>query len=275
MKIWYQSLTREGTWPQYQSALRKMLDESKDPGTQIEVHGITKVGGVADQFRYMDYLETAEVLENCQQAVREGFDAFVIGNIGDPGLQICREIVNIPVLGLCETSAHLACMMGASFSLVANNEKFIARLVENIERYGLRQRLRSVSRMRVERMNDFDACFTHQDARQRVIDQFLEAAAKNVDAGAEVVIVAGGVPMILLALAGIHEAAPGVPLLNGVIGVLKSAEAVVRLNRMMGGRFHSKRLSYAPPNGDQIDEIRKYYGDSVFPGIVSTRSQRS
>ena len=29
-----------------------------------------------------------------------------------------REAVNIPVLGLCETSLHVACMMGANFSLV-------------------------------------------------------------------------------------------------------------------------------------------------------------
>lgn len=268
MKIWYQSMTREGTWPHYQDALRRILEESKDPDTEIEMHGITKVGGVADQFRYLDYLETAELLENCQQAMRKGFDAFLIGNIGDPGLQICREIVTIPVLGLCETSAHIACMMGGTFSFVPLNAKFTTRIVENIDRYGLRSRLRGLNRMRMERLNDFEACFTDESARQRIIEQFMEPAARNIEEGAEVVIAAGGVPMVILAQAGIHEAAPGVPLLNGVTALLKSAEAVVRMDKLMGGRFLSKRLLYATPTEQQIDEIRRYYGN-VYPTVKS------
>jgi allantoin racemase len=103
-------------------------------------------------------------------------------------------------------------------------------------------------------------------ARKRIIDQFLKAANANVAQGAEVVIAAGGVVMALLAHAGIHEAARGTPILNGITALIKQAEAVVKLNRIMGGRFTSKRLSYAPPGPDQIDEIRKYYGD-VYPTV--------
>ena len=43
-------------------------------------------------------------------------------------------------------------------------------------------------------------------------------------------------------------------------------EAAVKMNRIMGGTFLSKRLYYAPPGTDQIDEIRKYYGD-VYPTV--------
>lgn len=268
MKLWYQSMSRQKAWGSYSKVLREILDGIRDPDTEIEVHGITKVGGIADQFRYLDYLESAEVMENCQTAVRRGFDAFLIGNIGDPGLQMCREIADIPVLGLCETSAHLACMMGANFSLVTINEKFTPRIVENIERYRLRDRLAAVNRMRIERINDLDAGFTDPKARKRILDQFLAAANANVEQGAEVVIAAGGVVMALLAHAGVHEAARGAPILNGITALVKTAEAVVKLNRIMGGRFQSKRLAYAPPGPDQIDEIRKYYGD-VYPTVRS------
>ena len=57
------------------------------------------------------------MLKNVHRAVREGYDAFLIGNIADPGLREAREIADIPVLGLCESAMHVACMMGASFSL--------------------------------------------------------------------------------------------------------------------------------------------------------------
>src|SRR5450432_3458731 len=104
MKLWYQSMSRQKEWGSYNKVLRQILNKVKDKGTEIEVHGITKIGGLADQYRYLEYLETGEVMENVQIAMKRGFDAFLIGNIGDPGIRECREIANIPVLGLCENA---------------------------------------------------------------------------------------------------------------------------------------------------------------------------
>ena len=84
--------------------------------------------------------------------------------------------------------------------------------------------------------------------------------------GAEVVIAAGGVAMALLEKLGIHEVRPGVPILNGVTALVKTGEAAVKIARLHGGRFISKRLQYAPPGPEQIEEIRKYYGD-VYPSV--------
>src|SRR3546814_14348310 len=107
-------MSRSAAWGLYHTVLTKLIETTKDPGTVVELHGITKIGGIADQYRYLEYLETGEVMENVQTAVENGFDAFVIGNIADPGLRECREIANIPVLGLCETSMLLSCQMGRS-----------------------------------------------------------------------------------------------------------------------------------------------------------------
>ena len=149
MKLWYQSLTRADAWPGYNRALRALLDRIKDPQTEIEVHGIAKRGGIGDQYRYLEFIEAQEVLENVARAAREGFDAFLIGNIGDPGIREAREIADIPVLGLCETSIHVAAMMGGNFALVAGNEKHATRIVENVGRYGLREKLHAVRTMTV------------------------------------------------------------------------------------------------------------------------------
>ena len=272
MKLWYQSMSRQKAWSDYNKALRRILDSVKDTGTEIEVHGITKIGGVADQFHYLDYLESGEVMTNVQVAMKRGFDAFLIGNIGDPGLHSVREISNIPVLGLCETSLHLACMMGRNFSLVTINEKFTPRIIDNVHRYGLAGRLACVNRMKVDRILHLDAGFSDTKARKEIFRQFLKAADANVEAGAEVIIPAGGVVMALLADAGLFQAARGTPILNGIPALVKTAEAVVKLNRIMGGGcFPSKRLYYAPPAPDQIDEIRKYYGN-IYPTVASPKA---
>jgi len=268
MRLWYQSMSRTAAWGEYHTTLMRILNSVKEPDTEITLHGITKIGGVADQFRYLEYLESGEVMENVQIAMKEGYDAFLIGNIADPGLRECREISSIPVLGLCETAIHLASIMGASFSLITLNEKFTARIIENVRRAGLQERLNSVGRMKMERILDLKEGFSNPSARKSIIDMFQQAAASTVEQGAEVVIPAGGVAMALLADAGVHHIDRGVPVLNGITSLVKMGEVAVRMDKIMQGNFVSKRLAYAPPGAEQIKEIRKYYGN-VYPTVVA------
>jgi allantoin racemase len=268
MRLWYQSLTRAAAWPAYNQALRAVLDAAKDEGTSIEVHGIEKRGGVGDQYRYLEFIEAQEVLENVERASREGFDAFLIGNSADPGLREAREATDLPVLGLCETSVHLASMMGGNFSIVTGNEKAAPKIVENIGRYGLAGKLSAVRAMKVERLLDLNQAFVDPTVGRRMVDEFLVAALANVAEGAEIVIPAVGVVTTLLARHGIHEAAPGVPILNTVTALVKMGEAAVKMRKLFGGSWTSRRAMYAAPPTDQIDELRKYYGP-VYPWLKS------
>ena len=70
------------------------------------------------------------------------------------------------MLGLCETSLHVACMMGANFSLVTINEKFTPRIVENVVHYGLKDRLAGVNRMKVDRILNLDEGFENLDVQR-------------------------------------------------------------------------------------------------------------
>jgi allantoin racemase len=271
MKLWYQSLTRPTAWPAYNEALRAVLDAAKDNGTTIEVHGIEKRGGVGDQYRYLEFIEAQEVLENVERASREGFDAFLIGNIADPGLREAREIADLPVLGLCETSVHLANMMAGNFSLVTGNRKAAPKIIENITRYGLREKLFSVRHMAVDRLVDLNEAFVTPAAGKAMVDEFLAAAAASVEEGAELVIPAVGVLMTLLARHGIHEVSPGIPILNGVTALVKMGEAAARMRRLFGGSWTSRRAMYAAPPPGQIEEMRSYYGP-VYPWVKSPKS---
>ena len=273
IKLWYQSMTREDAWPAYNGSLRRVLASVKEPSTQIAVHGMTKIGGIGDQYRYLEFLETSEVIENVMRAEREGFDAFLIGNIGDPGLHAAREVATIPVLGLCETSLHMACMMGGSFSLVTANAKFTPRIVENVRRYGLESRLAAVKAMSVDRLVGLDAGFIEPAIRTSLVDEFKRVAAECADAGGEVVIPAVGVLMALLAEEGVHEAGRGAIVLNGIMALVKMAEAAVGMHRLMGKRFTSKLCTYAPPPASQIDELRRHYG-AVYPSVSSGSGDR-
>lgn len=266
MRLWYQSLTRPEAWPAYNAALRRVLANAADPGTEIAIHGITKRGGIGDQYRSLEFIETIEVLENVARAEAEGFDAVLLGNIADPGLRAAREMATVPVLGLCESALLTACQMGVSVGLVVSNDKHHTKIVENVALYGLSTRVAAVERMRVDRLVDLDAAFNAGETRDRILDQFAAAATRCIERGAEVVIPAVGVAMVLLAEAGITDAGGGVPVLNGSVALLKAGEAAVKLNRLMGGRFTSRRGAYAQPPASQIEELRHHYGP-IFPKL--------
>ncbi|MGE0420088.1 MAG: hypothetical protein AB7O80_25055, partial [Acetobacteraceae bacterium] len=67
--------------------------------------------------------------------------------------------------------------------------------------------------------------------------------------------------------ADIHETPDGVPILNGITTLVKMAEMAVRMDRLMGGRFVSKKNLYAPPPPSMIGMFRKYYGDDIYPTV--------
>lgn len=266
MKIWYQSMTDLRAFPAYHRALRLLLDRVKDAETVIDLHGMTELGGIGDQYRYLEFLETAEVIRNVHRAIEQKYDAFLIGNILEPGLKIAREVSEFPVLGLGETAAHIGCMMGASISLITINEKFTVRLEETVRLYGLKERFVGAFRMNMPRILDLEGGFLDKKIREQILENFETAAAAADQAGAEVVIPAGGVVMALLAEMGIGTTRSGLPILNGIATLVKMGEAAARLKQLTGA-FTSKRNSYAPPPVQQISEMRRAYGGGIYPTI--------
>ena len=268
MRLFYQSFgvsrgSREG---HYAQVLKNILDRAAAPGTEISIHGLSPHRAIAEQYRYLEFLDKADVMDNGLRAEREGYDAVVLGNIFDPGLHELRELLNIPVLGLCESSVQVACLMGASFSLINVNPKFTHRIVESIKLQGFASRLVSVDQMKVERPSIFDRAFRDDEAKADVVGQFSERARRCLEQGAEVLVPAGGSLMAVLADAGVHEI-DSAPVLNGLIAVIKVAELAVAI-RQITGQFTSKHLIYAPPAGKLLADIREAYGAHVYPGAT-------
>jgi hypothetical protein len=118
--------------------------------------------------------------------------------------------------------------------------------------------------MAVERAAQFDLAFEDESVRASVIDQFRAAARLGLAKGAEVVIPAGGIVMTILADADIHEV-DNAPIVNGLIALTKMGELAVNL-KLLTDSFTSKRLTYAPPTGTLLEDIRRAYGKDIYPG---------
>jgi len=263
MKLWYQSLARQTESTPYGEMLRRVIDAACDPGTTVHLQGVRESAGIGVHYRFLEYHDVREVIFNAMQAEREGYDAFLIGNISDGGICEAREAVNIPVLGMCETSLHIACMMGANFAFVGISPKWTPRLVENVQRYGLERRLVAIEPMNTSPL-DLKRCFVEPAHLEFIVAQFNECAGRLLAQGAEVVIPAGGDVIVLLADAGIYEVGAA-PILNGIVELVKMGELAVKLRRHTG-RFTSKRGGYAAPGGEFLERVREFYGPDVYPG---------
>src|SRR5665811_638845 len=97
VKLFYQSMgvARRSASGPYAQALSSILRSAVEPGTEVIVHGLGPGKAIADQYRYLELLDTAEVLDNGLRAEREGYDALLIGNVFEPGMHALREVLNI------------------------------------------------------------------------------------------------------------------------------------------------------------------------------------
>jgi allantoin racemase len=266
MRLLYQSFgvsrgSRDGA---YARVLKKIVDASAGSDVHVEICGLSPHRAIADQYRYLEFLDAVEILEKGLEAERDGYDAFLIGNIFEPGLHELREALNIPVLGLRESAVHVACLMGPNFSLVNVNPKFRHRILEGIRLQGLDSRLVSVEAMTVERPGVFDIAMQDEGTRAEVVAQFVEAARRGLERGAEVILPAGGSLMSVLSEAGVSTV-DGAPVVNGVAALVKVAELAVGMRRLTGS-FTSKHLVYAPPTGKMLADVRSAYGAHLYPG---------
>jgi allantoin racemase len=276
MRLWYQRMSRQATWGAYSRALYEIIDCAKDPSTEVEVHGLVRTSGFSDQFRYGESLEVGELLDNVRLAAESGFDAFLIDSIADPGLQDARELVDFPVLGLCESSLTVAGMIGSRLSLVTIDEKSIPRIRENVERYGFKDRVAHIQLMQLEAVRDLDRAFDDVVIRRQIIERFQAAAHANPVVEPEVIIAAGGIIMALLAYAEVDETDDGTPILEGVANLVQMGEMAVKVNRILEGKFTADRLEVAAELVRSYESASRRRHLRVRPGatLVATSPNR-
>ena len=270
MRLWYQSFAKAGRFGAYPAALERTVERARDEGTEVRIEGTTQQLGLADHHhRSIEYHDTAEVMNNALRAEAEGYDAFLIGNIADPGLFECRELVGIPVLGLCETSLHVACLMGTTYGLVTLNDKFSARVLQNVQRYRLEAQMAAVEKMQFRHLPEIAPAFS-DEAQAAVLEAgFIGAATRCVERGAEVVMAAGGAIQVFLGERGVTNVA-GAPVLNGSVLLVKMGELAVKM-RQLTGSFGSKALTYASPGPEAIGILREACAPRVPAGASGAR----
>src|SRR5579884_3482659 len=174
MRIRWQSFIEPSRHRQYFELLDAQLESCFDEGTVHEIVGIDPPDTMLH--RLTETRCGMRAVANAVAAEADGCDAFLIGHFQDSGLHEARSAVDIPVLGLGETSMLHACTLGQRIGLVTINPIFIAWHQDQIVRYGLRERVIGVTAMTGLMVEDYVSACQEADAFSRVLGQFERAA---------------------------------------------------------------------------------------------------
>jgi allantoin racemase len=229
-RIWYQSFVDPAEQAPYLDRLRARLQALAGPETEIDLHGMVPPDR---HFHPLSEFRCAEAtIRAALRAEAEGCAAFVIGHFQEPGLTECRGAVDIPVLGLGEATMLFACSLARRIGLVTISPAFIPWHEEQIARHGLERRVIGVAAIQAD-LPRFMRAFTDPAEQEAVRAEFAAQVRPLIARGAELLIPAGGLPMLLFA-----ERQPfvidGVPVLEGIATMLKAAEMAVALHRLTG-----------------------------------------
>jgi Asp/Glu/hydantoin racemase len=248
-RLWYQSFVHPVEQAPYIKRLQASLDAAAGPGIAFEVHGLDPPDHLFHPLT--EFRCAAQAIRNALEAERAGYDAFVIGHFQEPGLLEIRGALDIPVIGLGEANLLAGLSMGGRLGLVTIDPVFIDWHVRQVKAHGLEQRVAGVRAVHMD-LPAFMGAFTDDASYAKARADFVEQVRPLVAAGAEVIIPAGGLPMLLFARE-CPFVIDGALVLNGIAVVAKAAEMAVALRRLTGSVV-SRRGTYAKASAECVEE---------------------
>jgi Asp/Glu/hydantoin racemase len=248
-RIWYQSFVHPTEQAPYVERLQIFLNAAAAGGTTFEVRGLDP----PDRHFHplTEFRCAAQVIRNAIEAERAGYDAFVIGHFQEPGLLEIRGVLDIPVIGLGEANLLTALTMGGKIGLVTIDPVFITWHERQVMAHGLDQRVVGVRAIKAD-LPGFMRAFTDDGSYAQVRESFVSQVRPLIEQGADIIIPAGGLPMLLFSREHpflIDEAM----VLNGIAVVAKAAEMAVALKRLTGS-IVSRRGTYAKASEQCVEE---------------------
>ena len=189
-------------------------------------------------WRYYYYMKlcTFAILDRVHYAEVNGYDAVLLDCFGDPALREAREIVRIPVIGPGESSMHIACMLGHSFSILVNCRNSYTDAINDAKTYGVFDKVKSV---RWVDLASIEMLKNQEKARKRILEEAKKAVEED---GAEVVVSGCTTHHLIFEEVGGPQFVQdeiGVPYVDPSIVSLKMAEIMAELYRNIG-LSHSK-----------------------------------
>jgi len=201
-----------------------------------------EIGPASIESEFDEALCVPGTIQKALQAQRDGVDAVIIDCMGDPGVNACRELLDILVLGPSQTSMHAAAMLSQRFSVVTVLDSVVPMLENLAKIYGLSDKLTSVRSVNIPVLEiDGDP--------HRLLQSLTEESARAVsDDGAHSIVLG------CTGFLGCAEAvAAGLKSRGLAVSVIDPIPITVRLAfALLESGLTQSRRTFAPPRDKAI-----------------------
>jgi allantoin racemase len=185
------------------------------PATEIEAvspaNGPRSIEGFTDEV--LGAYNTVDVVAQ----TKGQYDGYVIACFGDPGVSACREVADVPVVGIAEAAMHMASLVAHRWSIVTVLPRVKPFLEEVVHRCGMDYKCASI---RCTSLTVLEIQEDVERTKRLMLDEARDAIERD------------GAEAILLGCAGLGpidktmQAALGVPVLDGTACAVKLLEGL-------------------------------------------------
>lgn len=213
----------------------------KSPHTEVDVVNLEK-GPKSLECFYDITFSSFFTIQELEASESEGYDGVIIYCFGDIAIGAAKEKLDIPVVGLKESSVHMAAMLGRRFSILAVGPETtaLAATEDSLQSYDMLDKCTSI------RFLDVPVLRLGSD-KEKLEKKALEEGRKAVyEDNADVIILGCG----CLSLVGIDEVLKKelrVPIIVPGAAAIKTCEAFVSM-----GIAQSKRYYRKPPEKQMV-----------------------
>jgi allantoin racemase len=222
--------------PVYQKISGLMLAHAarfKRPETELKfnfstgMEDLSEIASLGSRHRN-DHL----ILDSMIKAATPDVDGMVSHCYFDSALWPARQILDIPIVGLAESSMKLASSIGRRFAVMPVNPRYEQQMEDTIELYGLRANAISYRPVRAIAADEMAAIgWLLEGKLDRLVDAVVPTARACIADGADVLIFGCGLVSVLLSEgAGVTEI-DGVPIITPIVAAVKAIETLVDLQK--------------------------------------------
>jgi allantoin racemase len=187
------------------------------------------------EFRKNEHEAVNMIIRKYEEGFYEGFNSIAIGCFYDPGVNLLREIMEIPVVGPGQASLTIASQLGSRIGLIVGKERWLPQIMDNAKLYGLEKYIWGWEEINLG-VDDM-----HESIEENYEKVILLGKKLINDKKCDVIVLA------CTAIEGVYSEMIkrlGVPVIDASIAAFKFAEMMASLNSKTGLKV-SKLLTYA------------------------------
>jgi allantoin racemase len=199
------------------------------PGTTITT--VTPTWGPASAEGFLESFVTAAAVLDTVACYQGDVDAIVMAGFGEHGREGMRQLVDVPVVDVTESSAYLAALVSFRFAIITTLKATIPGIEMSLHQAGILDRCSEIVAIELPVLQ------INEDV-EATVNALAEAASAPLRRGADAIVLG------CAGFAGLDQWLQerlGVPVIDGVTSAVALAEVLVRL-----GKRTSKRGPFAP-----------------------------